>query len=273
MIIFITIGDNTYNVEENHESDKHNQIPVKTVSRRKNGWSWPINLQAWITWVLTGIEVVIIGVIYVPFMGEKYHVAVYSTLLSIFAITIVVMTYLTLKCMIADPTEPMMYKGPNNALDYEYECDDWNCYVLEKTKHCKECNRWVRGFDHHCIWLNNCIGYNNYMYFYLLMIVYCLYNTLFIIIGVFVWIDVGQSNKIIKNTMMIRVWVSIILAVKLIIYVLATSLMLLHVSIGVHGFSDLLIMITFRSIWGERIWLLLSLLLKGGMVWNPSKLY
>ena len=44
-------------------------------------------------------------------------------------------------------------------------CDHCFSFVLEGTKHCRRCNMCVDKFDHHCVWINNCIGAKNYKKF------------------------------------------------------------------------------------------------------------
>ena len=43
--------------------------------------------------------------------------------------------------------------------------------MSETAKHCGACNRCVNEFDHHCRWLNNCVGKANYRLFFRLIIV------------------------------------------------------------------------------------------------------
>ena len=46
------------------------------------------------------------------------------------------------------------------------------CHIFRGlgVSHCKKCNNCVENFDHHCPWLGNCIGKNNYMCFILFLI-------------------------------------------------------------------------------------------------------
>lgn len=47
----------------------------------------------------------------------------------------------------------------------DYFCTDCQLEVQGSTKHCNQCGMCVDKFDHHCVWLNICIGNNNYKLF------------------------------------------------------------------------------------------------------------
>lgn len=79
----------------------------------------------------------------------------------------------------ADPTDPTVYEhrlaqqGGASSLfsaeNYQAYCTLCGTYVLLASKHCGQCNRCVHEFDHHCRWLNNCIGKANYTRFAVLI--------------------------------------------------------------------------------------------------------
>ena len=67
----------------------------------------------------------------------------------------------------------------------EMWCKICDHFVNESTKHCGKCNICCLDFDHHCEWVNNCVGYSNYRSFYRLIWVYLLFLTLNI--GIAIW--------------------------------------------------------------------------------------
>lgn len=78
---------------------------------------------------------------------------------------------------LTDPTDPVVRQErralaqnqPFDGRPYGQKCTICKTHVMEMSKHCGQCDRCVDGFDHHCKWLNNCIGARNYRYFVLLI--------------------------------------------------------------------------------------------------------
>lgn len=66
-------------------------------------------------------------------------------------------------------------------------CAECSVYRKPRARHCMCCNRCVEKFDHHCPWINNCIGAKNLGVFYGFLISMLVY-LLFTIFAVFYFI-------------------------------------------------------------------------------------
>ncbi|KAL7067729.1 putative palmitoyltransferase ZDHHC7 [Cryptosporidium serpentis] len=62
-----------------------------------------------------------------------------------------------------------------NQIDIIRSCIKCNNYKPPRVHHCSVCKRCIFKMDHHCPWINNCVGYNNQKHFLLfLFYVFCL---------------------------------------------------------------------------------------------------
>ena len=71
------------------------------------------------------------------------------------------------------------------------------CHIFRGpgVSHCKKCDNCVENFDHHCPWLGNCIGKNNYYYFFLFLIFVNIFTISNLIISIGLLIYRGYSSK------------------------------------------------------------------------------
>lgn len=104
----------------------------------------------------------------------------------------------------------------------------------KRTKHCSDCNKCISGFDHHCVWLNHCVGSRNY-YAFLMCVGSAIVINLAIVamtiglIGIFV-VDQNTSGNI---PFLVFVGLISILASAVVIFLL--NLFIFHMYICFHG--------------------------------------
>ena len=72
-----------------------------------------------------------------------------------------------------------------NCLEASSLCPDCEVIRTPRCRHCTLCHRCVDRFDHHCPWVNNCIGKGNYAYFYLFVSTQTLYLFSVLLVSVF----------------------------------------------------------------------------------------
>jgi hypothetical protein len=57
----------------------------------------------------------------------------------------------------------------------DYVCIPCESLRPEDADHCNFCNRCVQKFDHHCVFVNNCLGYRNHKWFLLFLFSFTIY--------------------------------------------------------------------------------------------------
>ncbi|KAL4457047.1 hypothetical protein ABPG74_014685 [Tetrahymena malaccensis] len=101
---------------------------------------------------------------------SKHQVATIAFFVQVIWLAVIILNHFAwglygYKATINDPTDPFVLEGIKHKGKGMLWCVVCKGYVQEQSKHCSQCNRCTEVFDHHCVWLNNCIGRRNYSYF------------------------------------------------------------------------------------------------------------
>lgn len=156
----------------------HNETRRK--QRRTNGLQMPWHPQQVAGWlVLAAFGVCSFGVL-LPGLGPDVYPVVLFVLGSLFFLHVVS----HVAALLIDPADPQLRAAaarddrPSSKtvpeLDkskHAHVIENGKCHLCNiytsghRTKHCGSCNKCVEKFDHHCKWLNHCIGARNYVAF------------------------------------------------------------------------------------------------------------
>ncbi|XP_028783467.1 probable protein S-acyltransferase 16 [Neltuma alba] len=63
-------------------------------------------------------------------------------------------------------------------------CQKCSHYKPPRAHHCRVCRRCVLRMDHHCIWINNCVGHANYKVFFIFVmyaVITCVYSLVLLV--------------------------------------------------------------------------------------------
>ncbi|KAK9493370.1 DHHC palmitoyltransferase-domain-containing protein [Lipomyces doorenjongii] len=97
----------------------------------------------------------------------------------------------TVNCRQYDEDHPLYL-----PINYCTVCRIWR---PARAIHCRDCDSCIDFMDHHCVWLNNCIGARNYRYFFCFILSLCLlayFMATLCFLHVFAWRDRKSSTTI-----------------------------------------------------------------------------
>jgi ankyrin repeat protein len=134
---------------------------------------------------------------------KENEILLYSLLLWGYIFFTIIFLIFYIKLIFMDPGRPKKYITINNIKQimklkevkinlFKY-CPKCLVRRAKNLRHCVICDECCEGFDHHCYWVNNCIGKNNYNYFIIFLFL-SFFDVLYIMIICIISFFVGNLD-------------------------------------------------------------------------------
>lgn len=165
---------------------------------RVNGFEQPFHPLQVLSWVVFGSNILVFGLVAIPLIENRGTILAVSISYGVSVLLLVVAAVRATGCNPADPDSFARVVQGDLSLEQGVQhsrCPVCQLPVLPKSRHCRACNKCVPVFDHHCMWLNNCIGERNYYDF-----LGCIYSVavmtgISLVVCVYVFIDQLDDPK------------------------------------------------------------------------------
>ncbi|XP_045493992.1 palmitoyltransferase ZDHHC6-like [Colias croceus] len=147
--------------------------------------------------VLAIIKLITWAMVHLMSMWWPPHVSLGAALHSLMFLSLAALTlYYFLQALLEGPGYVPMGWKPENEEDVEYlqYCVVCEGYKAPRSHHCKKCGRCIKKMDHHCPWINCCVGYANHGYFITFLmfaVLGCLHASIVLIICLYHAINRG----------------------------------------------------------------------------------
>jgi len=221
---------------------------------RTNGCVRPLQSYCILAWIFYAFSIIGIYTILLPLIESDMFLPISIALIGI-------QTIATIHSQITDPVDKKVRDAgvPRNTQFIKITgqpvilngfCQICQVHVDKTTRHCKPCNKCVRGFDHHCQFLSNCVGSANYTSFcisilgawctLLISSILYLYTASIYFSDRYRWSLLVSNSYILKHVNIDHVLVSILLfyaTVMIAGFVMITSLIRFHCKIFIYNMT------------------------------------
>lgn len=127
--------------------------------------------------------------IVLPWYIENKILSGTMTIIGVYILYAIVFSYT--KCIMTQPGSP---SGTNSPL-----CNKCKTSKPSRTHHCSVCGKCVLKMDHHCPWINNCLGMRNHSYFLLFLLYLDIGCFFFTIVGFPVVLSIPKNGFLITG--------------------------------------------------------------------------